>query len=50
MNGEEAQKKFRTLEVMGLEYFMQMKANNIGANSNMLNMTRKEALKVQKEA
>jgi hypothetical protein len=27
-----------------------MKANNIQANSNMLNMGRKEALKVQKEA
>jgi len=27
-----------------------MKANNISSNSNMLNMTSKEALKVQKEA
>jgi len=27
-----------------------MKANNMSANSNMLNMSRKECLKVQKEA
>jgi hypothetical protein len=32
--------------MLGYDYFMQMKANNITANSNMLKMGRKEALKV----
>ena len=38
MKSEKAKKKFKKVEMMGYDYYMQIKANNVIKGSNMLNM------------